>query len=368
MKKLLPIVLTAVMFAGIPSALAVSPGAAAVPDSVACENIDGRQLVVMTYGMDASDDPALLIKEPFERDGYTYAFESITKTEISRKESKRHSETATAWTASGDTAAVLGALAPTMPYDDGEYAGTLALDHTSIKTEAEGYTTGSYTVSETKTIEGLDRNDPGYVPKSTVKNGRTLMLSDVEWSVQGSALADGALVPSLYTAVATYTGSVSRKTATGYATTAMYTGEVVSEGAGKIAYTVTYSGKPRIAALLGGKPVVAAAATALFAVLAAVFFLLRGNTRIYTPDGAGYELIGRRRVSIGNPCIDLCRLRKYPRGEALIEINGRTARRMFGRIVRVSLRDGIRTHVIEQTGNENYWFTVSTETEKEVSE
>jgi hypothetical protein len=38
---------------------------------------------------------------------------------------------------------------------------------------------------------------------------------------------------------------------------------------------------------------------------------------------------------------------------------------MFGRLVRISLREGTRTHLIERTGNENYWFTVSTETERE---
>jgi hypothetical protein len=49
----------------------------------------------------------------------------------------------------------------------------------------------------------------------------------------------------------------------------------------------------------------------------------------------------------------------------MIEIEKRTARRMFGRIVRVSLRDGMCTHLIDRTGSDNYWFTVSTEAEPE---
>jgi hypothetical protein len=339
-----------------------------VPIGVTSENIDGRELVVKVYDLPALEDPAHLIEEPFERGGYFYVFESITKEENPYAESKMQSETVTVPTTSGNLADVLGALAPTLPYDDGTYSGVLALDHTSVKTEAAGHATKSYTVSETKTIEGLDRNDPGYVPKSTIKNGRTLTLSNVEWSVSGTGLADGALIPAAYTAVATYTGSASVNVATGYITTAVYTGEISAEGVDKVIYTVTYAGKPAITEFLFGKEFLIGIAVVLLAAFCTAAILLRRNTRVYTPaaDGAEYEFIGKCRLRAGNPNIDLCRFRKYPRGEVYIEIDGRTARRMFGRIVRISLRDGVRAHLIEQTGNENYWFTVSTE--KEVSE
>ena len=343
----------------------------AVPVRVTSENVDGRELVVKVYDLPASDAPARLIEEPFERNGFVYAFESVTKEEKPYEESKTHSETLTVSTASGDLSAVLGALAPTLSYDDGTYGGTLALDHTSIKTEAAGYEAKNYTVSETKTMEGLDRNDPGYIPKTAVKNGRTWTRSNGEWSVAGTGLAaDGALVPSTYTAVATYTARASAGVATGYVTTAAYTGRIVSEGTAGIVYTVTYAGKPAIARILLGGKFLAFLAVPLLAALCATVLLFRRNTRIYTPEagGAEYELVGKCRLRAGNPHIDLCKSRRYPRGEAIIEIDGRTARRMFGRLVRISLRDGVRTHLIEQTGNENYWFTVSTEIEREVSE
>jgi hypothetical protein len=353
----------------------VAEGAAkiAIPIGVTSENLDGREIIVKVYDLPASEDPAYLIEEPFEQNGFVYAFESITKEENPYEESKIHSETLTVSTASGNLADVLGALSPTLPYDDGAFVGTLALDHTSIKTEAAGYTTKSHTVSETKTIEGLDRNDPGYVPKSTVKNGRTLTLSNIEWSVAGTGLAaDGALFPSAYTAIATYTAGASVSVATGYVTTATYTGRVVSEGVGDIVYTVIYAGKPAIIRILLGGKFLAGLAVLLLAAFCAAMLFLRKNTRIYTPEagGAEYELIGKCRLRAGNPHIDLSGLRQYPRGEAIIEVDGKTARRMFGRIVRISLRDGVRTHLIEQTGNENYWFTVETDStrEREASE
>lgn len=101
-------------------------------------------------------------------------------------------------TGKNDLALILQQLKPTVEYDDGVFRGTLALDHTTINTEASGYVPKSYTVSEVKTIGQLDRNDMSYVPSTTVKNGRTLNLVNVEWQVTGTDLVGEALVPSSY--------------------------------------------------------------------------------------------------------------------------------------------------------------------------
>ena len=42
-----------------------------------------------------------------------------------------------------------------------------------------------------------------YVPATTIKNGRTLSLANVEWQVTGTDLVGEALMPSQYQAVAT---------------------------------------------------------------------------------------------------------------------------------------------------------------------
>lgn len=75
-----------------------------------------------------------------------------------------------------------------------------------------------------------------------MKNGSTLTLSDISWTVTGTGLADDTLVPTSYTATATYTATGSRSVATGYVTTASYTGEVTAEGIRSITYTVAYLG------------------------------------------------------------------------------------------------------------------------------
>lgn len=107
---------------------------------------------------------------------------------------------------------------------------------------AADYATKNYTVTETKTIGQLDRNDMSYVPATTIKNGRTLSLANVEWQVTGTDLVGEALMPSQYQAVATYSAKASYQAATGYVTTAEYVGDVTHEGVESVTYVLTYIG------------------------------------------------------------------------------------------------------------------------------
>ena len=365
MKKLIACILAACV-------MTLTTGAVCVPDDVVSENLDGRQLIIKTYTLSPDDDPSALVGEPFEQDGFIYSYSEMVKEAHPFEVSRTETQTVTVNTDSKDLAAVLAALSATIPYDDGQYAGTLSLDHTTIKTEAAGYTTKSYTVSETKQIGGLDRNDPSYVPATTVKAGQTLSLSNISWAVEGTSLADGALIPTSYMATATYTGRGSSKVATGYVTTAQYTGEVVSSGISSVGYTVTYLGEP-VPTPPFNWPLffIIAGSVLLAAVLVLVLFLLlRRNAKVYVmPDGrAEYVLVSKQRLSTRRTNIDLRDVRPYPEHEAVVEIRRKTARKLFGRLVTIRLNGLTRTHLIEQVENGNYWFTVSTEEEQEVTE
>lgn len=190
----------------------------------------------------AWDEQSCRQKKERVLEGYRYTFADIVKVENHVQDSRQQTETVTVETSKNDLGLILEKLAPTLDYDDGQYCGKLALDHTSIYTEAAGYTTRSYNVTETKTIGQLDRNDMSYVPATTVKDGRTLKLSNVEWQVTGTDLVGEALMPSSYQAVATYSGKVYYSAATGYITTADYVGEVTREGVESVTYQVTYLG------------------------------------------------------------------------------------------------------------------------------
>ena len=226
-------------------AYAISTGASAmeVPTDTVVQNLNGSQQVVKTYTVAPNTDPQDLIEEPFVLEGYCYTFEDIVKSENQAADTKTHSETVTVETSEDDLAVILEQLAPTMEYDDGLYAGTLSLDHTSLHTEATDYSTRSYTVSETKTISQLDRNDMSYVPATTVKDGITLNLDGVDWQVTGTDLVGEVLAPSSWQAVATYSGKAYYKAADGYITTAEYAGEVARSGVESVTYQLTYLGE-----------------------------------------------------------------------------------------------------------------------------
>ena len=225
------------------AALTMSASALEVPTSTVVQNLNGSQQVVKTYTVSPEVDAQTLIEEPFQLEGYLYTYADIVKEENRVSERQSHTETVTVETTKKNLDVILEQLAPTMEYDDGTWAGTLALDHTSISTQAAGYTTGSSTVTATKTIGPLDRNDMSYVPATTTKNGVTLNLSNVEWQVIGADEVGDMTAPCSYQAVATYSGKSYYKAATGYVTTASYVGEVAHEGVESVTYQVTYLGE-----------------------------------------------------------------------------------------------------------------------------
>ena len=81
-----------------------------------------------------------------------------------------------------------------------------------------------------------------YVPATTIKDGVTLNLSNVDWQVIGTDLVGDTLSPASYQAVATYSGKSYHKVATGYVTSVDYVGEVTRSDVESVTYKVTYLG------------------------------------------------------------------------------------------------------------------------------
>ena len=202
--------------------LTTSAAALEVPTSTVVQNLNGSQQLIKTYVLPPETNPQTLVEEPFEQEGFLYTFAEIVKEENLISDASYHRETVTV--------------------DTGSYKGTLSLDHTSIHTEASGYETRSSTVTATKTIGPVDRNDMSYIPATTTKNGVTLNLAGVDWQVTGTDLVGDALAPSSYQAVATYSGKSYYKAATGYVTTADYVGQISRDGVVSVTYKVMYLG------------------------------------------------------------------------------------------------------------------------------
>ena len=222
--------------------LAVFSTGMAVPAAVDRQN-DG-QTITKTYELAPDENPELLIEEPFEQDGLCYEYAQMTGEPVETTESKTISQTVTVESQSTETEENLALLAGSIPYEADGYAGTLTLLPASVHTEAKGYATRSYTVSDTRTYPDLAYNDPSLIPQTVQKDGLTLTLSGVTWKGTGGTGANGSLIPTSYTATASYSGTGSTRYATGYLTTADYAGTVSKTETQKIIYEVEYRGTP----------------------------------------------------------------------------------------------------------------------------
>lgn len=316
-------------------------------------------------GVDLSGSKLEGYEEDFEHDGFLYSMGDIIKEEQHFQEENLHTEVVTVTTASKNLEDILAELKPTIEFDDGISSGTLSLDHSTIKTEAAGYKSSSYTVTATKNYTGLDRNDSSYIDKTVEKNGRTLSLSNVTWSVESTALVGDELVPATYSAVATYSGFASSTVATGYITTAEYKGTVVSSGISSILYTVTYlgtkieptkaeptfKGSVLVISIIGG--------TALLAALLFLVLTLRKNTTVYKATGKGneYEKCGRLHLKVKNPDLRIDRLKDIPEGVIAIEVDQAVAKKLFGQTIAIRCYDNTVEHTVGEV-NGSYWFKV----------
>lgn len=335
--------------------------------------------IVLAYYADEIVNIALTIGgTPY--DGYLYTWAYTTKVEHPYLESKTVMETVTVNTAKNDLAQILAELSPSMPYEKDGFSGELALDHTTLSTEASGYTTKYSKTTETKVIGNLDRNDMSYVPATTVKNGKTLSLANVEWQVTGTALVGEALVPAQYQAVATYSASNSYQAATGYVTTAEYHGTVTAEGVDSITYTVVYTGSEIVPEKTYiwdngslSAPLLILTALLLCAGIAAAALILlrrRKNVYVYVPDSKPreYRLIAKFRVEPDSevPAIDAGSLTLNPGDTVAVEVKKSLARHLAGREFTVSFPQSDHTYTI-QSSKHNDWheFTVPAEEEQE---
>ena len=344
-------------------ALCATAFASPVPDNLVVENLNGQQRMVKTYVLPPSADPETLKEPAFDYDGFSYAWAYTTKEEHTFLETRAVTETVTVETAKKDLNTVLEQLAPTIPYDDGEFVGELALDHTTLSTVAAGYASKSGRVTATKTIGPLDRNDMSYIPATTVKDGRTLTLANVEWQVIGTDMVGDVLAPCSYQAVATYSASTSYQVATGYVTTAEYKGEAVSQGVDSITYTVVYVGTEIVpeepepaepAAPSFALPMAVIGGVLLAALLAALagggvyLFLHRKNVYVYVPGDQprDYKLAAKFRVEAGSPEVDIRDLNPYPDSTVAVEIKRPLAKKLVGQTFTVRHRANDYTYTV----------------------
>ncbi len=374
-KRILPFMLVLILS----FSLWLTAGAVSyIPDDVTYQNLNGQQFAIKTYTLLPDQNPAELIEDDFDYAGYRYAYADIVKEELTFSTQHQQKEIITVETETKALEDILAMLEPTINFDDGVSQGVLTLDHNSLSTEVAGYTSGSYTVTATRNYTGLDRNDSSYIDKTVDKDGRTLSLSNVVWSVESTTLVGDELIAASYSAVATYSGTAYYNQATGYITTAEYNGIVTSSGISGIRYTVTYVGtliepeatpapdvvrdlveEPENPSSLSPIPFIILGAVIIAAGLLLFLFLFRKNTTVYSGNDSGFEMIGRLRLDPKKPEINIDQLKQAQGSMIAVEITGAIARRLFGSSVIVHNHGRTLKHTVGETNSASYWFKLN---------
>lgn len=269
-----------------------------------------RNYLYKTYTVAANYNPDLLIEASFSQGGYRYRYSEIIQRESTpASDSKTVTQTKTISCDTDNQAEVLSLLGSTLPYSDADgYQGELFLLPESLIISETGREPYSYTLTETKEFSNLESNDMSFIPKTTVKNGVTLILQNVDWQATESAEMGYSEVASSYNAVAYYSATASGTKATGYSALASFSGNVVKPLVGKNTYTIVYEGE-QIIIPFNFAPLIAMGAIIAGCIVAAVMlWRVRKNVTIYTLRQGVPELFGKVRVSPKNPVLDLSRL------------------------------------------------------------
>jgi hypothetical protein len=127
-----------------------------------------------------------------------------------------------------------------IPFDDGQFIGTLTLDAASISVAEAGRKTSSRTDTITRQYPNLSSRDVSLIPKSVSHNGINYTLTDAGWTVGNTSAVDYTGIGDYYTANATYSASISSTKVTGYTVTANYTGEVGFTNADILVYEAVF--------------------------------------------------------------------------------------------------------------------------------
>ena len=339
-----------------------------------------RREIIKVYELTAGDSPREISKEPFEKDGYSYKLTDITKSNSDSIDRAEHSETVTVETNTNDTNSIIQHFGETIEYASRDgYIGILKLDIASIKTEAAGHSSSSYTISETREYPNLSSPDTSLVPKTISVNGKTLKLAGVNWKSENNTAIDYTPLADAYTAVASYTGTGTKTSVTGYVTTAEYKGEINKTIQGNTIYTAYFSGtkaeqepeaEPTVEELeqqlkdakakakevakangegLSLNPLFIIISLLILGIVGGLAWLMffRGNVAVYNLIDTKMQKIGKARITPKDLTIDLSHLKSKAMSSSFTLLLGMsTAKKLDGETVAIVYKGESLQHTI----------------------
>ena len=217
---------------GTEPAQGAPPPAVLYPAEVRTSEENGMIRLEKVYYLSTRDDPAAIPTGDFDREGRHYTLLDVLKNDLSETDTKDYIEVVTLDSSTKDMAEIIKMLEPEreIATEDG-YTGILKPDYTKITVEAAGYKNNSWTVSASRTYPNLSDADASLIPKTITDSGRTLTLAGVDWQEAGE----------FYNAIASYTGTASGRSVTGYTVSVEYSGEVTKTSRDTVIYTAVFS-------------------------------------------------------------------------------------------------------------------------------
>ena len=217
---------------GTEPAQGAPPPAVLYPAEVRTSEENGMIRLEKVYYLSTRDDPSAIPTGDFDREGRHYTLLDVLKNDLSETDSKDYIEVVTLDSSTKDMAEIIKTLEPEreIATEDG-YTGILKPDYTKITVEAAGYKNNSWTVSASRTYPNLSDADASLIPKTITDSGRTLTLAGVDWQEAGE----------FYNAIASYTGTASGRSVTGYTVSVEYSGEVTKTSRDTVIYTAVFS-------------------------------------------------------------------------------------------------------------------------------
>lgn len=381
----------------IPTTTAAPPPVipALIPARVRETDENGMKKIIKTYELSGKENPEHISKDNFELNGWEYIFTDITKRTTTDTATREHKVNIELIPDTDDVKAITDVLAKTMNYTSNDgYSGTLILVENSVKAEILGTKTVSFTLTETKQYDNLASNDSSYIPKSIAdKYGRTLTLSNIEWSSNSNVYIDGDSFADSYTATVTYTGTGYRNVVTGYTGSAEYMGIISKSVPGKTIYTAVFTGteippptteeptteapteppttteEPTTEEIIeetepeafNPVPVAIAGSTGGAGLLGFLifFFLKMKNVKVCNFQSGSYVQIGKARVGYKMPSIDLTPFASSAQSANYALIIGRFASwRLSNKSIKINYGDRSFEHTVNSTGFKEYQFDV----------
>ena len=217
---------------GTEPAQGAPPPAVLYPAEVRTSEENGMIRLEKVYYLSTRDDPSAIPTGDFDREGRHYTLLDVLKNDLSETDAKDYIEVVTLDSSTKDMAEIIKTLEPEreIATEDG-YTGILKPDYTKITVEAAGYKNNSWTVSAKRTYPNLSDADASLIPKTITDSGRTLTLAGVDWQEAGE----------FYNAIASYTGTASGRSVTGYTVSVEYSGEVTKTSRDTVIYTAVFS-------------------------------------------------------------------------------------------------------------------------------